>query len=158
MRWPANSEFTWIHHSGLEGELDELRALGVVRQLADSEALEEVVQARLHARDAQGHLVGDLLVGGRRGERAAVAVGAAEGDEHGALGRGDRLGDGGGGGGAGGPRGPPGGGAGGAPGGAEAGPGAARSAGGAGGRAGGWPRGAPGCRRAAPSRRAAARR
>src|SRR4051794_38523745 len=94
MRCPANSEFARMHGSRLERDLDELGALGVVRELADAHALEEVVQVGLHARHAERDLVGDLLVGGRRGERAAVAVRTAEGDEHRALRRGEGFRDG----------------------------------------------------------------
>src|SRR5215217_3542016 len=72
----------------LEGELDEARALGVLRQVLHAEALEERAQVGLDRLDAEHEVVGDLAVRRRGDVRARLAVGPAQGDEHAALGLG----------------------------------------------------------------------
>ena len=65
-------ELVRAHRAGVEGQLHQPRALAVLREVLDLEALEEGAQVRLHALDAQHELGGDLAVGGGGGVRGAA--------------------------------------------------------------------------------------
>ena len=71
-------------HAGLQRLGHETRALLVLRQVLDAEALEERAQVRLHRVDAQMQLARDVLVG-RRHRELVVLVRPCESDEHLAL-------------------------------------------------------------------------
>ena len=73
-------------HAGLQRLGHQPRALLVLRQVLDAEALEQRAQVRLDRIDAEVQLAGDVLVG-RRHRELVVLVGPREGDEDLALGR-----------------------------------------------------------------------
>src|SRR3954447_2269655 len=73
-----------------ERELDEPRALAVLREVLDGEALEQRAHVRLDALHAEEQLVADLLVGRRRGPLRAAAVRPAQRDEDAPLCRAQR--------------------------------------------------------------------
>src|SRR4051812_3089252 len=76
-------------HAAGERELDEPRALAVLREVFDAEALEERADVRLDALHAEEHLFGDLPVGGGRGVSGVAAIRAAQREQDASLSRAD---------------------------------------------------------------------
>ena len=69
-----------------ECPLGQANPLLVLGQPFDAEFREQDPEVRLHGVDRQEELIGDLLIGGRAGERGALLVGAAERHQNAALG------------------------------------------------------------------------
>jgi hypothetical protein len=72
--------------TGLQRHLGEARSLLVLRQVLETELVEQDSQMRLHGVEAEAQIVGHLPVGWRRGVVPVVPVGPAQRDEHRTLG------------------------------------------------------------------------
>src|SRR5215210_1101303 len=83
---PGRSEVALGDQTALHRPLGQGGALLVLREVAESELLEEGPQVGLDRVDAEVQLGGDVAVGRGGGEAGAVPEGTAERDEDAALG------------------------------------------------------------------------
>ena len=79
------SKLSPADHTALQSTLNQCRPLLILRQVLDSELLEEGPHVGLDRIDAEVQLAGDHLIGGRSGERGFVLEGATEGEQDAAL-------------------------------------------------------------------------